>query len=225
LIDCSESHGNADIRNQALERIALLTPVFKAYSTERLNTMAGTAVQIFGGMGFVEETGIAQLMRDARITTIYEGTTAVQAKDLAFRKIMADAGTGMQSLAADMLASARQLAEMNTWASQAEQLIAAISRFDSVTKDKLLTDDMDLLQVNAGAVAYLEAFGALCCAWQYADIVIACEDTDLTAVAAGEEYNYRSMARFYFAHGLPKLYASLDAFEQADNGLMDYKFG
>lgn len=223
LVDCSEQHANAEVRQQAHARIALLTPVFKAYSTERVNAMAGTAVQVFGGMGFVEETGIAQLMRDARITTIYEGTTAVQAKDLTFRKIIADGGAGLATLLSDISASARQLAELEGWASQAEQLLAAVTLFDHASKAKLLTGEVDLLQVNAGAVSYLEAMGTLCCAWQFADIAVAIQGSAADYAGNDEVANYLALGRFYFAHSLPKLNASLITFEQADSGLKDYK--
>ena len=89
-------------RNQAL--IDLLIPVVKAWCTEQCVEIASTGVQIHGGMGFVEETGAAQYLRDARITTIYEGTTGIQANDLIGRKLGRDKGAAMSALIDELLA-------------------------------------------------------------------------------------------------------------------------
>ena len=79
----------------AQARIDLLTPVVKGWSTEQgRRTVSSTALQVFGGVGFVEETGAAQYYRDSRITTIYEGTTAIQANDLVGRKLAREKGAG-----------------------------------------------------------------------------------------------------------------------------------
>ena len=92
LQDVAHQADDAAARDAAHRRVELLTPVLKGWSTESAVELTSLAIQIFGGMGFVEETGIAQYMRDARITPIYEGTTAIQAADLAGRKIARDGG-------------------------------------------------------------------------------------------------------------------------------------
>ena len=85
---------------QALARGELLIPIVKGWSTEQANELASLAVQVHGGMGFIEETGVAQTLRDARITAIYEGTTGIQANDLLGRKLLRDDGAALRDVLA-----------------------------------------------------------------------------------------------------------------------------
>ena len=106
--DASKSHDlrshSSDSDEQAYhsKRFALLTPVVKAWCTELVNEVTSLGVQVHGGMGFIEETGVAQHYRDARITSIYEGTNAIQANDLVGRKLIRDNGTGFNALMSEM---------------------------------------------------------------------------------------------------------------------------
>ena len=86
-IDCAHHGKSPEQRRQADERAALLTPVAKAFSTDAGDEVASIGVQVHGGMGYIEETGAAQHMRDARIAAIYEGTNGIQAIDLVQRKL------------------------------------------------------------------------------------------------------------------------------------------
>ncbi|MDH3440606.1 MAG: acyl-CoA dehydrogenase, partial [Gammaproteobacteria bacterium] len=102
--DVDRSHHAADTgeREAAVARAALLTPIIKGWLSEVAQELTSLGIQIHGGMGFVEETGAAQHLRDARILPIYEGTTGIQAADFVGRKIMADEGRAMKALLADM---------------------------------------------------------------------------------------------------------------------------
>lgn len=91
-------------RNQ--RRVDLMIPIVKGWSTEIGNENAALGVQVHGGMGYIEATGAAQLLRDIRITTIYEGTTGIQAMDLIIRKIIRDQGLALSELIEDVKASA-----------------------------------------------------------------------------------------------------------------------
>lgn len=91
-VDQSKQSPNAPDKEKALARVDLLTPIVKAWLTDLSNEITSTAVQVFGGMGYIEETGIAQHMRDARVLAIYEGTNGIQANDLIFRKLARDEG-------------------------------------------------------------------------------------------------------------------------------------
>jgi 3-(methylthio)propanoyl-CoA dehydrogenase len=93
---------DASAREAAQARGELLTPIVKGWCTEIGNEVAATGVQVHGGMGFIEETGAAQYVRDVRITTIYEGTTGIQSNDLIGRKLGRDRGAALFSLIADM---------------------------------------------------------------------------------------------------------------------------
>ena len=106
--DASKSHDlrihSTDAEEKAYHstRFALLTPVVKAWCTELVNEVTSLGIQVHGGMGFIEETGVAQHYRDARITSIYEGTNAIQANDLVGRKLVRDSGKGFAALMAEM---------------------------------------------------------------------------------------------------------------------------
>jgi alkylation response protein AidB-like acyl-CoA dehydrogenase len=101
-LDLAAHHRDAAVRAAAQARGDLLIPIVKAWSTETANEVAALGVQVHGGIGFIEETGAAQYVRDVRITTIYEGTTGIQANDLIGRKIGRDRGAAVSALIADM---------------------------------------------------------------------------------------------------------------------------
>jgi acyl-CoA dehydrogenase len=101
-LDLADCGPDETTRQAALARAELLTPIAKGWCTEIGNEVAGIGVQVHGGMGFIEETGAAQYLRDVRITTIYEGTTGIQSNDLIGRKLARDRGAAMGALIADM---------------------------------------------------------------------------------------------------------------------------
>ncbi len=109
-MDRARGHADAGQRAAAQALVDLLIPVVKGWCTEGAQLVTATGVQVHGGMGFIEETGAAQHQRDARITTIYEGTTGIQANDLIGRKIARDGGAVMHRLIAQMRSDAAALA-------------------------------------------------------------------------------------------------------------------
>lgn len=95
-------HGDSEqLRSRHSRRFALLTPITKAWCTEIVNEVTSLAIQVYGGMGYIEESGVAQHYRDARISAIYEGTNGIQANDLVGRKLIRDQGQGLQALMAE----------------------------------------------------------------------------------------------------------------------------
>src|SRR6202035_5748387 len=108
-LDIAEHDADGQRHLHAQTRVDLLIPIVKGWCTELGNELAATGVQIHGGMGFIEETGAAQYVRDLRITTIYEGTTGIQANDLIGRKIGRDRGAAMATLLAQMRAELEEL--------------------------------------------------------------------------------------------------------------------
>src|SRR5260370_15889479 len=100
--DLAHKHPDAAKRRRCQERVDLLTPVLKGWCTELGVEIASLGIQVYGGMGFIEETGAAQYLRDARIAPIYEGTTGIQAGDLVGRKLPADDGGAMAALIGEM---------------------------------------------------------------------------------------------------------------------------
>jgi acyl-CoA dehydrogenase len=101
-LDVAEHDGQIELRQKAQTRVDLLIPIVKGWCTELGNELVAVGVQVHGGMGFIEETGAAQYIRDLRITTIYEGTTGIQANDLIGRKIGRDRGAAMSALIVQM---------------------------------------------------------------------------------------------------------------------------
>lgn len=108
-LDISGRHPDAEQRKLAQARVDLLIPVVKAWCTEEAQDICGLGIQVHGGMGFIEETGAAQHYRDARIITIYEGTTAIQANDFIGRKLARDQGAELMRLLGEMDATIADL--------------------------------------------------------------------------------------------------------------------
>ena len=142
-------------------REELLTPISKGFSTEISIECASLGIQVHGGMGYVEETGAAQYLRDARITTIYEGTTGIQAMDLAVRKLALAGGEAVKELIGEIAQTVSQLE-----ASSDGDLVAIAKALGAANDElaktatwlggKLMTDPLETL---AGATPYLMAFG------------------------------------------------------------------
>jgi hypothetical protein len=108
LLDVAEHHPDQAARNESNERLALITPVVKAFLTEQGFQGASQALQVYGGYGFVCETGVEQYLRDSRITMIYEGTNEIQAVDLLLRKIIGDGNVRLHKFLAQVNQTAEQ---------------------------------------------------------------------------------------------------------------------
>jgi acyl-CoA dehydrogenase len=155
-------HGEAgEARRQAGERAALLTPVAKAFSSDVGDEVASLGVQVHGGMGYIEETGAAQHLRDARIAAIYEGANGVQAIDLVQRKLPLSGGAtvareiaGMRAIAAEV--AAKGDADFGATAARLGEAIDALERATQFLSAALGADMQDAL---AGATPYLKLFG------------------------------------------------------------------
>ena len=152
-------HGPDGDKVKLDERASLLIPVIKGWLTERAVTLTSDAVQVHGGMGFIEETGAAQHYRDSRILPIYEGTTAIQANDLVFRKTLRDGGASVRALLAEMEAD---LTGLN------EQLAAPMRHALAITHqtlDFLCGTANDPRRAAVSSVDWLMMLGWLCGGW------------------------------------------------------------
>ncbi|MBI3093611.1 MAG: acyl-CoA dehydrogenase [Rhodocyclales bacterium] len=159
--------------DKAKRCVDLLMPVVKGWSTELCQQVCYDAIQVHGGMGFVEETGVAQHYRDARIITIYEGTTGIQANDLVGRKVLRENGATLRELIVDMRGVAAELAaaeRLQSMALRFEEDIAALER----ALDWILANGRDrLAAVLAGAVPFLHLLGTVCGSWQLGRVALA----------------------------------------------------
>ena len=160
-LDVSERAADAGVRAAAANRMALLTPVAKAFSTDIGVEVASIGVQVHGGMGFIEETGAAQHLRDACILPIYEGTNGIQAIDLVTRKLPLEGGKTVLGYLAELDATAAQLIASNVdgfkrMGEQVADANAALRKATVWLGSQLQTNPDKAL---AGATPYLRLFG------------------------------------------------------------------
>jgi len=146
-----------------MAKIELYTPIVKAWLTEFAQELTGIAVQVHGGMGFIEETGVAQHYRDARILTIYEGTTAIQGNDLIGRKILANGGKTLGDLLAEINTDADFVTDDNLAEAKAAVLQAALEV--ETCAHWILENAKDHRVANAIGSNMLMALGFLCGGW------------------------------------------------------------
>ena len=143
------------------ERCGILTPITKAWVSDLGVELSSVAIQVYGGMGYVEETGVAQYLRDSRIAPIYEGTNGIQALDLMFRKLPLDNGQAMQRLLGDVNKVIEEMKnEDEVVASMAGNLQTEVEKLSEVTMwlgSRML--EGELVDASAAATPYLKMFG------------------------------------------------------------------
>jgi len=206
-LDAARVHPDARERARHQAFADLMIPVIKGWCTENSVALASLAVQVHGGMGFVEETGIAQLYRDARITPIYEGTTGIQANDLVGRKIARDGGVTAQALIAEMRELGHAVAGEPSLGGAGRVFSAAIDALESAVRYVVSGYGKDLRGVSAGAVPLLELFGVVAGGWQLLRSALIARDRLAAPPAQGAASAsfYRAKietARFYADHVL-----------------------
>ena len=197
-------HSDKESERAAAEnRIDLLTPVVKAWMTEIAQELTSLGVQVQGGMGYVEETGAAQHMRDARVLPIYEGTTGIQALDFVGRKIMADEGRAMGVLLAEMTALDAELAGDERLAEIRAALAEGVEQLQSATTWLLEQGSLDPNTAGSASVNTLMLTGIVVGGWQMALAALA-----ITKGAVSDDQAFADAklvtARFYGQHILPR---------------------
>jgi hypothetical protein len=190
-----------------------MVPLVKGLSTEMSLEVASLGVQVHGGMGFIEETGAAQFLRDAKILTIYEGTTAIQANDLVGRKTARDGGATARAIAAQVEATEAALnARTSAMAGAVAQRLAAGRRaFQDAVDFVAGRGKADPNAVYAGSVPYLMLAGTVVAGWQMARALMAAEDQLALGVDAEFMRAKIATARFYADHILVKAPSLRDA--------------
>src|SRR5580692_7691752 len=169
-VDLAHKHPDTAERQRHQERVDLLTPVLKGWCTELGVEIASLGIQVHGGMGFIEETGAAQHLRDARIAPIYEGTTGIQAGDLVGRKLPGDNGRAMAALIGEMCAVEAQLGGSDNLDFPAirENLAVGIQALEQATQWMLQTIGRDPDAALGASVNYMMLTGYVCGGWQMA---------------------------------------------------------
>ena len=176
--DASHHHPDADVRKQNQAFYEFMVPLVKGYSTEMSVEVASLGVQVHGGMGFIEETGAAQYLRDSRILPIYEGTTAIQANDLVGRKTSRDGGRTPKAIAAQIAKTEAELATHDSAAAKSmlKRLTAARIAFEQVVDFVAGNTKASPNAVFAGSVPYLMLAGNVVAGWQMARALVIAED-------------------------------------------------
>jgi len=219
--DAAHAHPDAQARQQNQAFYEFLVPLHKGYATEIALEAASLGVQVHGGMGFIEETGAAQYLRDARILTIYEGTTAIQANDLVGRKTMRDGGRTAKAVAAQIELTEAELAASGSAAAMAvaKRLAAARKAFVEVVDFVLTKGRTDPNAVFAGSVPYLMLGGNVVAGWQMARALLAAEKQ----LAGGNDVEFMRAkivtARFYADHLLTRTAGLRDAIVDGSTGV------
>ncbi len=196
---------NSQEQASAHAMVEIMIPIVKGYSTELNLENVSLALQVHGGMGFIEETGIAQCYRDQRITPIYEGTTGIQAMDLIGRKLIRDNG----SMNAVVIAQIRDECERITNVDEFQPMLAVMNTaLDALTQSaKLIIQSTEKSSNLSAAVGepYMRLWGVIACGWQ----MLKAADISLTKQREGDEdLFYRDKvqtARFYFSSEMPKV--------------------
>lgn len=211
--DAAHHHEEADVRKQNQAFYEFLVPLVKGYSTEMSLEVTSLGVQVHGGMGFIEETGAAQYYRDAKILTIYEGTTAIQANDLVGRKTARDGGQAARAIAAQV-----EKTEAELLASASDDAKAVAQRLKAAREAYLDVVDFiagqakgDPNAVYAGSVPYLMLAGNLVAGWQLARSLLVAITPAAQAQDAAFMQAKVATARFYAEHILVKAGATRDA--------------
>ncbi|WP_298611202.1 acyl-CoA dehydrogenase [uncultured Thiothrix sp.] len=224
--DLAHHHPEQSIADKYRRYVDLLMPVAKGWCTEVGNEVCDDAIQIFGGMGFVEETGIAQYFRDARIITIYEGTTGIQANDLIGRKILREKGATLYELIAEMQHTQQALTqsnELNNLAGNFQEILVSLQK----ASDWMLAQDKHhQVQVLAAATPFLYLLGTVCGAWQLARLALAAE-AQKTALSIDTVYsqNLIELTQFYFHTFGVQAVAYAATVNNAGNSLARFDFG
>ncbi len=165
-LDAARLHPRAEEREHHQAVADLMIPVIKGWCTENSVDIASLGVQVHGGVGFVEETGAAQFVRDARITPIYEGTTGIQANDLIGRKLARDGGRAAHLVITQMRALAGDLAAAPKLTEAAAAFSAAIDALERAIRYVVENYATDIRGVSVGAVPMLKLFGIVAGGWQ-----------------------------------------------------------
>jgi alkylation response protein AidB-like acyl-CoA dehydrogenase len=204
--DASHHHADSGVRKQNQSFYEFMVPLIKGFSTEMSLEVTSLGVQVHGGMGFIEETGAAQYYRDAKILTIYEGTTAIQANDLVGRKTARDGGQTAKAIAAQIEKTEAELRQRPsaTGRAVAARLQAARKAFLDVVEFVVSQSKASPNAVFAGSVPYLMLAGNLMAGWQMARALMVAEDE----LAKGTDTAFMqakiTTARFYADHLLTR---------------------
>jgi butyryl-CoA dehydrogenase len=221
--DAAHHHADEATRKANHTFYEFMVPIVKGWSTELSIDVASTGVQVHGGMGFIEETGAAQYYRDARILTIYEGTTAIQANDLIGRKTARDGGAVAKGIIAQVRATAVELkaidsADLNAIA---RRLSSAADALEQVVDFVAGNMKSDIKAVFAGSVPYLKMAGVVFGGWQMGRAALVAQKKLAAGGSDAAFFKTKiATARFFADYYLSTAQASRDAIVEGSAGVL-----
>ncbi len=225
--DAAHHHADDATRKTNQAFYEYLVPIVKGWSTEMSMDVTSTGVQVHGGMGFIEETGAAQHYRDARILTIYEGTTAIQANDLVGRKTVRDGGATAKAIIAQVRVTQAALAARCAQQASAdlaaigEQLAAGAAVLEDVVTYVAGNMKSDIKAVFAGSVPYLKLAGIVLGGWQMARAALIAEQKLQAGEGDAKFYQAKiATARFFADHILSQAAGYRSAIIEGSAGVL-----
>ncbi|SFD18628.1 acyl-CoA dehydrogenase [Pseudoalteromonas denitrificans] len=219
--DKSRYAKNAQDKTKHFSRVELYTPIVKGWLTELAQEITYLGTQIHGGMGFIEETGSAQHYRDARILTIYEGTTGIQALDLVGRKTLFDKGEQLAELLNDIEMTAKELQQKPQFNNLAVSLENAITTGREARQWLLDNAQTDKSAAGSVSVNFMMMFGYICGAWLMAKAALKAQA--LLDSGEGERAFLQSKlvtTQFYFDHLLPRIKTNIAIIQSGSDSIM-----
>lgn len=211
-LDIAKFSDDAQAKSAAAAKVALLTPIAKAFLTDMAFNATIDCQQVFGGHGYIKEWGMEQIVRDTRISQIYEGTNGIQALDLLGRKVVKNNAVAIFALIDEINEACQDIDHAIK-----DATISAAKRVKFLTEQLLDTAKTDAHAINASAVDYLHAVGYLCYAYMYVLIAQACQGKP------GEFYEERlKLAEYFIQRILPKLYAHADMAQAGSSSIMAF---
>ena len=212
-LDIAKFSDDADAKSAAAQKVALLTPIAKAFVTDKSFDAAIDCQQVFGGHGYISEWGMEQIVRDTRISQIYEGTNGIQSLDLLGRKVVKDGGRAMMAFIDEIKQAAKDAPDHAI----TQAVIDAADEVAALTSVMLDAAKTDANAINGNAVDYLHAVGYLCYAYMYLLIVKASDGK------TGEFYDsHRKLADYFVARSLPDLYAHANMAKSGAGSIMAF---
>ncbi|MFL9895167.1 MULTISPECIES: acyl-CoA dehydrogenase [Paraburkholderia] len=221
--DIANGHPDACVSQKHSALVELLMPVVKGWGSEIGIEVAQLGIQIHGGMGFIEETGAAQILRDVRITSIYEGTTGIQANDLVLRKIIRDKGASLGILIEECRIAAvecRQQIPDLPFSDELERLVFLLERCRDWVIERA---EISVSDVLSGAVALLRMVGIICGAWQLTRASsVAYRLLKTEADDASYLRGIIELTAFYFCHVVPQADLNAQTLLKGGNGVTGF---
>jgi alkylation response protein AidB-like acyl-CoA dehydrogenase len=211
-------YGEGEVAKAAADRVALLTPVAKAFLSDRGLEGCLDAQMVFGGHGYIREWGMEQLVRDTRIAQIYEGTNGIQAQDLMGRKVVKNNGAFVNTYVAEMRAAAARL-QAPALAGLKQAFTAAIDCLEKLTRTVIERSASNPDEINAAAVDYLQAFGLVTYAYMWALMAEVAEPRRNDDAFYAHKL---ALADFYVARMLPELESRARVVEAGAGPLMGF---